>query len=407
MMRLCAILAFAFVLFSATPSHASTCDADATQASGSIYRICMPSGTDAPYNGMLVVWAHGFQDAGTPVGIPEDQLCVNDFCIPEVINSLGFAFATNSYRKTGMAILEGKDDLLDLVNIYQTTKSKPTKVYLTGASEGGLITALSIEQHSDVYSAGVAACGPIGDFPSQINYFGDARATFEFFFPGLIPGGVFSPDLNQIGDWLTFYTANVEPVVFDPQNRSKLDQWVKVAHLPYDTDNYLNTVDISVRDVLRYSVVNLADATTTIGGFPFDNSKRLYTGSATDLKLNLLVTRATADPAAIANMKANYNTTGILTRPLITLHTLRDQQVPYWHEQLYALKTIASGSFLTRELPLAIDRFEHCNFTGQEVLTSFAIMLLYDGLIPDLTGINVSSTQQQISTALAAKLPRH
>ncbi len=407
MMRLCAILAFASVLFAATPSHASTCDADATQASGSIYRICMPSGTDTPYNGMLVVWAHGFQDAGTPVGIPEDQLCIDTFCIPSVINSLGFGFATNSYRKTGMAILEGKDDLLDLVNIYQTTKNKPTKVYIVGASEGGIITALSIEQHSDVYSAGLAACGPIGDFPSQINYFGDARATFEFFFPGLIPGGVFSPDLNQIGDFLTFYATSVEPVVFDPQNRSKLDQWVKVAHLPYDADNYLSTVDISVRDVLRYSVVNLADATTTIGGFPFDNSKRLYTGSATDLKLNLQVVRAAADPAAIANMKANYNTTGILTRPLITLHTLRDQQVPYWHEPLYALKTIASGSFLTRELPIAIDRFEHCNFTPQEVLTSFAIMLLYDGLIPDLTGINVSSTQQQISTALAAKLPRH
>jgi len=38
------------------------------------------------YNGMLVVWAHGFQDAGTPVSIPEEQLCVNGTCLPTLIN---------------------------------------------------------------------------------------------------------------------------------------------------------------------------------------------------------------------------------------------------------------------------------------------------------------------------------
>ena len=56
-------------------SQASGCEPDGTQASGSIYRICMPA---TGYNGMLVIWAHGFQDAGTPVSIPEDQLCQND-----------------------------------------------------------------------------------------------------------------------------------------------------------------------------------------------------------------------------------------------------------------------------------------------------------------------------------------
>src|SRR5262245_54544075 len=49
----------------------SVCDSDERQASGSIYRICMPPAND--YNGSLVIWAHGFQDAGTPVQIPEDQ----------------------------------------------------------------------------------------------------------------------------------------------------------------------------------------------------------------------------------------------------------------------------------------------------------------------------------------------
>ena len=80
-------------------------------------------------------------------------------------------------------------------------------------------------------------------------------------------------------------------------------------------------------------------------------------------------------------MKAHYNTTGVLSRPLITLHTLRDQQVLYFHEQLYDLKTLFSGSLFTRHLSIPIDRFEHCNFTKEEALFSFAVMLLYDGVL--------------------------
>lgn len=370
-----------FVLLAVLPGEASAaCDPDGVQESGSIYRICMPSGNN--YNGMLVIWAHGFQDAGTPVSIPEDQLCTSELCIPDVINGLGFGFATNSYRKTGLAILEGKADVLDLVNIYSAQKGAPSKVFLVGASEGGIITALALEQHPDIFSAGLSACGPIGDFPAQISYFGDARATFNVFFPGLIPGPAFAPPAWLAANWSTFYESVVAPAVFAPANRARLDQWVKVARLPYDANNYLETVAVSVKDVLRYSVVNLADAAATIGGFPFDNSSRLYTGSTGDLLLNALVPRVAADPQALQVMRTQYQTTGVLQRPLVTLHTLRDQQVPYFHSQLYTLKTLASGSFFSKHVPFAVDRFEHCNFTASELLGSFVTMLAWDAATP-------------------------
>jgi pimeloyl-ACP methyl ester carboxylesterase len=402
------LAALALLLLVAAPAAAvSVCDPDATQSSGSIYRICMPAPED--YNGILVIWAHGFQDAGTPVGIPEDQLCIGSFCIPEVVNSLGFGFATNSYSKTGLAILQGEDDILDLVQIYAARKGTPRKVYLVGASEGGIITALSIEQHPETYSAGLAACGPVGDFPLQINYFGDARATFEYFFPGVIPGAPFDPDPGLVSIWSDYYDLVVKPIVFAPVNSARLNQWVTVARLPYDATDYLNSVQVSVRDVLRYSVVNLKDAAATLGGFPFDNSKRFYTGSSNDLLMNLLVPRATASPVALNAMNTSYRTTGVLQRPLVTLHTLRDQQVPFVHEQLYALKTLASGSLLTREYPIAIDRFEHCNFTPDEVLASFAIMLFYDGVLDNISGVASFLSPTQLAAfearAQAARLP--
>jgi hypothetical protein len=78
-------------------------------------------------------------------------------------------------------------------------------------------------------------------------------------------------------------------------------------------------------------------------------------------------------------MKSNYNTSGALDIPLITTHTLRDQQVPYWHEILYNLKTMTTGSFLRDHFNIPINRYGHCNFTLEEALGGFALMLLYAG----------------------------
>ena len=396
MRRVLAVVSVLVLVLCAAPAYAeSNCGPDGQQNSGSIYRICMPAPAD--YNGSLVIWAHGFQHAGTPVEIPEDQLCIADFCLPEIINGLGFGFATNSYSKTGLAIAAGKDDIVDLVSIYAAQKGQPQRVYLVGASEGGIITALALEKHPDVFSAGVAACGPIGSFPMQINYFGDARATFEYFFPGVIPGGAFSPSPALTAVWEAYYEVIVKPIVMAPANRTRLNEWARVARLPFDASNYLETVQVSVKDVLHYSVVNMKDASETLGGFPFGNATRLYTGSANDLLLNLLVPRIAAAPAALAEMAASYETTGVLQRPLVTLHTLRDQQIPYWHEQLYALKTLASGAFLTRHVNIPVDRFEHCNFTPDEVLTAFAVMLVYDGLIPQVSSLESGLEGDQLS----------
>jgi hypothetical protein len=360
-------------------THAeSICDPDDYQTSGSIYRICLPPA--AQYNGDLIIWAHGFQDAGTPVSIPEDQLNFGGVQLNEIINLLGFGFATNSYSKTGLAVQQGMDDILDLVEIYTARYGAPQRVFLTGASEGGVITTLLIEQNPTVFTAGLAACGPIGSFPYQINYFGDARVTFEVFFPGLIPGEMFEPPPAIVGDWGNYYETEVEPVVFDPVNRNKLNQWISVARLPFDEADYLNTVAISVRDVLRYSVVNSADATATLGGFPYDNSSRVYTGTSLDILFNQLVQRFTADVSAIQEMQNHYNTSGQLDIPLVTLHTTKDQQVPYAHQKLYALRTFASGDLGSNHIPITVDRYEHCNFTLQEVISALFLMLnLGDG----------------------------
>lgn len=394
LVHLIVIVCFGVIAHAAPADAASVCDPDGLQASGSIYRICMPSGG---YNGMLVVWAHGFQSADEPVSIPEDQLCLNGFCLNELVNDLGFAFATNSYRKTGLAILEGKADIVDLVSVFTAAKGRPSKVYLVGASEGGLITALNLEQHPDVFSAGLAACGPVGSFPYQINYFGDARLTFDYFFPGVIPGDPLRPDPGLVAMWSQFYEQIVRPHVFSEDRRDQLNQWLAVAQLPFDATNFLQTAERSVSAVLKYGVVDVDDAVRTLQGVPFENRSRWYYGSRDDFALNAAVRRVSADPAAARQME-RYNTTGALRRPLITLHTLRDEQVPFFHEFLYDLKTLFTGSLLVRHLNMPIDRHGHCNFTQDEALFAFAVTLFYDGLIDLVSGTASILTPQQLTS---------
>jgi len=380
---------------------------------GSLYRICMP---DTVYNGRFIIWAHGFQDVTDPEGIPEDQLCSDTICIPDLLALLGFGFATNSYRKLGLAVVEGKEDIIDLVSnltdysidpgcendiCEPIVTDTPEVVYIIGASEGGLITTLLAEQNPDMFDAAYALCGPIGDFPLQINYLGDARVTFEYFFPGKIPGyGIFNgtyysdPDGNPVPpDWDAYFEDEIIPLF--QRHPLKAKQWFKVAKLPYDPENYLATVVNSAKDVLRYSIVNLLNAVDVLGGQPFDNRWKWYTGSFNDFRLNLRVKRLTPHPDAINEMKTNYNTSGSLDIPLITMHTTRDQQVPYWHETLYNLKTIAGGSFLTDHVNIPIDRYGHCNFTLEEALGGFALMLLYAGDWEMLSALETFSQTQE------------
>jgi pimeloyl-ACP methyl ester carboxylesterase len=296
-------------------------------------------------------------------------------------------------------------DIVDLLAIYANEQGAPSKVYLTGASEGGIITALLAEQYPDQIDGGVAACGPVGDFAFQINYFGDARATFEYFFPDLIPGEPFDPAPEVETNWREYFDDIVAPTIFAPENAATLEEWVTVARLAVDPDDWQASVEQSAYDVLRYAIVNLRDATQTLGGFPFENRRRIYLGSSNDIRLNIFVPRVSADTVALHEMDEHYDTVGALEIPLITLHTRRDQQIPYLHETLYTIKNLREGSFISQRLNIPINRYGHCNFTEEEAIFAFAVMLIYAGdgeLIPELLDL-LSGEQVQRLEAIASR----
>jgi pimeloyl-ACP methyl ester carboxylesterase len=357
------------------PEAISNCDPDGTQNSGAVYRICMPP--NWWWNGDLVIFAHGYVAYNQPVGIPEDQLCLPDdgLCLPDIINTLGYGFATTSYSVNGLAIKEGLADVVDLVDIFSQQYGRPDRVFLTGASEGGLVTVLAVEQYPQVFDGGLATCGPIGDFNRQISYFGDFRVLFDYFFPGLIEGSPVEIPQPIIDNWETIYEGNIRPVVFDPANQETLRQLIRVSGAPYDPDDMMASTEESVADVLWYNVFATNDARVKLTGQPFGNRLRWYRGSDNDFRLNRRVQRFVAEPSAVAEIEAFYQTTGELEVPLVTLHTTRDQQVPYFHELLYRWKTLVAGSGL-RHINLPVERYGHCNFTIAETLAAFGLLVL-------------------------------
>ena len=353
-------------------SQTSTCSPDVTQPStGAKIRLCMPA--PGLWNGDLVVFAHGYVSPEAPIAIPEDQLKLPDgTSLPGILNALGFGFATTSYRKNGLAIVTGIEDVKDAVSAFVAEHGQPRETYLTGASEGGALTALAVERHPEVFSGGVAACGPVGDFRRQIDYWGDFRALFDLNFPGLIPGTAVSVPETVRQNWDSVYVPAIQKAFL--ARPAALDELLRVSRAPFDSADP-TTKSQTALGLLWYSAFATMDGITTLGGQPFDNTLRFYTGSGNDLLLNLLVKRYRADAGAVQEIEADYQTSGRLAAPVVTLHTTGDPIVPYWHEPLYTWKTLLGGSAL-EHLNLPVVRYGHCQFQAAEALVALGLLVL-------------------------------
>lgn len=363
------ILSGALVLCFSSPAgskaqSARTC-VDGVQKSGALYRICVP----ASWNGDLVAYAHGYVAPGRPLRIPDDE--VGGRTISEIINEQGYAFATTSYSKNGLAIKEGVEDIVDLVYIFARTNRQPRFTYLVGASEGGLVTSLSIEKFPKIFNGGLPACGPIGDFRQQINYFGDFRVVFDYFFPNVLPPDPTRIPQEVMDNWDTTYVPRIRAAIkADPNATRQLLSVTRASTDPTDP----SSVEATVLGLLWYNVFATNDAVAELGGQPFDNARRIYFGSDNDLQLNRGVRRVSAEQAALDEIEANYQTTGRLASHVVTLHTTGDPIVPYWQELRYIAKAQASRSipFLAH---IPVVRYGHCNFTAPEVLSAFGVLV--------------------------------
>lgn len=382
---------FVLALLPVTPARAQTnpCVFTGVDENGALYYISLPFDFNTMQcisNGDLVIFAHGYVQADEPLAIPWDQMTLEGGLVrlPDLVNGLGYAFATTSYRQNGLAVKEGVLDILELIEIYTVLQGAPMHVYLVGASEGGLVTTLAIEKYPNSFSGGMAMCGPIGSFQGQVNYWGDFRVVFDYFMDtptyDVLPGTAVTIPRALINHWDATYIPRIGLAL--QTNPLGTSQLLSVTRVPFVPENP-QTIGETALGILWYNAFATRDATQELGGQPFDNRAQVYAGSLNDVALNEGVKRFKAKPEALAEIAANYETSGWLTRPLVTMHTRGDPIVPYTHLDLYKAKVGLNPLFVDYpvDYPLA-PRYGHCSFTLTEILNGFSGLILMGSAFP-------------------------
>jgi pimeloyl-ACP methyl ester carboxylesterase len=154
--------------------------------------------------------------------------------------------------------------LNDLVDHFKTLVPRRSlqKVFITGASEGGLIVMLLFERHPRRYDGGLALCAPVGGAPEQIQYAGDFRVVFDYFFPDVFPFGAAEVPPNAFQDWESIYVpAIVAAITRNPEATAQLFNVTGTALDPVDPTSAIETA-ISV---LFYSIWGTNDLIATTG----------------------------------------------------------------------------------------------------------------------------------------------
>ena len=333
---------------------------EGTLESGALSLICFPD----TWNGTLVIYAHGYVEPSAPVALPDDE--VGGVSISDAVTGFGYAYATTSYRDNGLVVLPAIEDVTQLVEAVRArVKPDPTRTLLVGFSEGGLVAALTLERHPELIDGALAACGPIGDFTRQIDYFGDARVLFDHYFPGILPGSAVDiPPQLRSGWTSTYEPAVIAALTDDPTAAAEL---ATVAGIP--VPDAVAAAAATIAQVLWYNVFATEDAQQRLGGNPYTNVGRQYAGSSDDAALNAGVDRY--EPVTLARASlGQYDASGDLPGPVVTLHTTGDPEVPFFHEALYRDKVEAKGR-LDRLEQRSVDRLGHCTFTAPELFDAF------------------------------------
>ncbi len=335
---------------------------------GSLYGINMP----VNWNGSVVYYAHGFVDVAAPVALPTTQ---DQFgTVRDALGALGYAVAYSSFSSNGYAFAEGLRRTHQLAGLFRSQFGKPQYSYLAGHSLGAEISLALAERYGQQYDGALLMCGLIGGAEAHMNWLGNVRLLFDFFYPGVLPGDVTSvpTNINLNNDIiipaLTAINANPVPVFLI----NAVDQTPLAGLAPNEWAQSLITAVAwharGVNDIVGRSH----------GHLPFENAGTTYTdlvpltGVPANVlaAINLLIPRYDAPRDAEAWREHNFQPSGDVSFPILTVHTTQDPSIPFFHETLFGqLVNTAGTQDLVVQRP--INRYGHCAFTVDEMLTAF------------------------------------
>jgi pimeloyl-ACP methyl ester carboxylesterase len=356
---------------------------------GSLYALYIPT----HWNGEAIYYVHGIRAPLAPITLGDQD---NFFEVRDEFGARGYAFAYSSFSENGLAVKDGAQRTHQLRSVLASELGEqPTRNYLAGYSLGALVAVELSERFPKQYDGVLAMCGMIGGTPLELQYVGDVRALFDFYYPNVLPGNVIDvpgPPLtieqvqalvvgaitaNPLGLYAIASTAQT-PLAFAP-----------IGSVTDRTSPAFRSLVGSLVTALYYQLIGTPDVVDrTHGHSPYENRGTTYTtgtpvGSPAipqQLLANLVassnagVTRYDMTPDARNYLEKYYVPTGSLQIPVVSVHNFSDPLVPFFHEPAFAeIASAGGGSDMLWQR--GVPNYGHCNFSTPLVVSSFQTLV--------------------------------
>ena len=396
--RTAAIIAMLVLLFNLLGGTRGAAASSVTTYTGIIggaaYKVEVPN----PWNGVLVLYSHGYVTPGSPNPATD----AGDPFTGGVLLSQGFALAGSSYSTTGWAVQQALGDQIALLDWFKAKVGAPQKTIAWGHSLGGLITAGLIQKHPERFDAALPMCGAVAGGIGVWNQALDSAFAFKTLLAantGLQVVNITNPPLNlntaevvlagaqgtaqgrarialvsALGDipgWFT--TGSPEPASSDYASREANQfLWAQQVDFPFvfafraelearAGGNPSWNTDVNYHEQLAKSVDR-------------EEVRALYQQAGLSLEQDLEALanaqRIAAKPSAVNYLAHNITIDNELHMPVLTMHTTGDGLVTVQNEQAYASAVRDDeDQRLLREV--FVHRAGHCEFTPAETLTAF------------------------------------
>ena len=357
---------------------------------GAGYRVEVP----ANWNGKLVMYAHGFAGSGAALGISNPS-------IRRYLIQNGYAWAASSYSKNNYDVRAGVEDTnalaLKFNDIAATNLhplAAPSKLYITGHSMGGHITAAAIEdeafataKHKVKYNGAVPMCGVVGD-----------TALFDLFaamqVSAMAVAGVPSYPFTKWSEIQALVTGTLFatfPSTATPQAQiTTTATGAKYASVLKNLTGGERPLfaqglafggsfpsaygtfggDGTVSGILNKSVIDTNGFTYTIDG-------DVAGSTALNAAAQKLTAVTDANRLRTDGLRWIPKVNGEFKIPVVSIHTLGDLFVPFSMEQVYQKRVAAKGNsaWLVQR---AIRGASHCDFTVAEQVDAFDAMIQWE-----------------------------
>ena len=320
---------------------------DARHETGAYLLAAMPKN----WNGNLIVFAHGGPAIVPPTATDSQASLDRD----SVVVNRGFAWVASTYRREGYGVRMAVEDTEDARRFFVEHIAKPRRTILHGVSYGGLVGAKLLETHAKSadgtvnYDGGLLNSGLVAGAPLAYDFRADLRAIYQYYCNNLP-----RPQEPQYPLW-TGIPAQSKMTLNELQ--AMIDECTGVGK-PAEARSEVQKQNLAnILGVMRFPqallVRHMQSATLlfreiaqriTEGRSAFSNEGIYYQGSNDDAALNRGVARFSADPQAVAALKADGMPTGALQAPVISIHSINDPQVVVEVQSAYRDAVDAAGN---------------------------------------------------------------